>query len=209
MGAGMRVSDDTPTIAASAVAGVRHLLMEEKLWPSVRAELVRKHADAAGWIDSDLSVDPTKTAWVPVSHHAQMMDALLSAVGAEQTYELGRLRARRTAMAGAFAPVVRSWARSFGSNPTEFLRLTLHAWSSQTQRLGEFVVRETRPGYSCFVLRNASPLLLEGIGWQTFLAGYGTGLLDLIDREGRCEFRIPPGSPDVEVAYTYDEPAAR
>jgi hypothetical protein len=48
---------------------------------------------------------------------------------------------------------------------------------------------------------------VEGIGWQTFLAGYGNGLLDLIQLHGRCDFRIPPGSGEVEVVYTYDEPA--
>lgn len=176
------------------------------MWPAVRAELVRKYADAAGWIDSDLSVDPTKTAWVPATYHAQMMDALLSVVGPDKTYALGRLRAHRTALAGAFAPVVRSWSRSFGSNPSEFLRLTLHAWSSQTQHLGEFVMGEVRPGYACFVLRDAPALLIDGLGWQSFLSGYGTGLLDLIQQRGRCELRITPGAADVEVVYTYDEP---
>jgi hypothetical protein len=111
-------SVDTPTIAASAVAGVRHLLIEENVWAAVRAELVRTHADATGWIDSELSVDPTKTPWVPVAHHAQMMDALIAVVGRDRTYEFGRLRAHRTAQAGAFAPVVRSWSRSFGASPS-------------------------------------------------------------------------------------------
>lgn len=204
----MSRSVDTPTIAASAVAGLRHLLIEENVWAAVRAELVRTHADAAEWIESELSVDPTKTQWVSVAHHAQMMDALMAVVGRERTFELGRLRAHRTAQAGAFAPVVRSWSRSFGANPTEFLRLTLHAWSSQTQHLGEFAMRESRPGYACFVLQNASVLLVDGIGWQIFLGGYGTGLLELIQLRGRCELRIPPGSHDVEVVYTYDEPRA-
>lgn len=198
-------ASDEPTIAASAVAGVRHLLFEEGLWASVRDELRRAHPEVAEGFDAAFAIDPTKTQWVPVSYHTLMMEALLAVVGPERTYALGRLRAQRTSQAGAFAPVVRSWARSFGSNPTEFLRLTLHAWSSQTQHLGEFVVRETRPGYSCFVLRNASSHLRDGMGWQTFLAGYGTGLLDLIRQEGRCEFRITDGH-DVEVAYTYREP---
>jgi len=195
----------TPTIAASAVAGVRHLLIEENAWASVRAQLVKTHADAASWIDSDLSVDPTKTAWVPVTHHAQMMDALLAVVGPDQTFALGRARAHRTAQAGAFAPVVRSWSRSFGQNPTEFLKLTLHAWSSQTQNLGEFVVADSRPGFARFVMKHASQLLRESAGWQRFLAGYGTGLLDLIERQGRCAIGVV--GADVEVTYTYAERA--
>lgn len=197
----MGSSSAGPTIAASAVAGVRHLLIEEKVWPVVRAELVRVHDDAASWIDSDLSVDPTKTDWVPVTHHAQMMDALLAVTGPERTYALGRERAHRTAQAGAFAPVVRSWARSFGATPTEFLKLTLHAWSSQTRNLGEFVPVESREGYARFLMKDASPPIRESPGWQVFLAGYGTGLLDLVGREGRCDIRV--AGSDVEVSYTY------
>jgi len=193
----------TPTIAASAVAGVRHLLLEESAWAAVRAELVRAHPDAASWIDSDLSVDPTKTRWIAVAHHAQMVDAVHSVFGPERTFDLGRRRANRTAQAGAFAPVVRSWSRSFGSNPVEFLKLTLHAWSSQTQNLGEFVLDEMRPGFVRFVMKDASPVLIESEGWQIFLAGYGTGLLDLVNREGRCEIRAV--GPDVECVYRYEE----
>lgn len=192
-----------PTIAASAVAGVRHLLIVEDVWAAVRAELVRVHADAASWIDSELSVDPTKTQWVPVRHHTQMMDALLTVVGPERTFALGRARAHRTAQAGAFAPVVRSWSRSFGGNPTEFLNLTLHAWSSQVQNLGVIELVEGRPGYARFVMRDATPLLRHSVGWQQFLAGYGTGLLDLIEREGLCEFRVGENGTDVYVDYTY------
>lgn len=177
------------------------------MWAAVRAELVRVHIDAASWIDSELSIDPTKTAWVPVTHHVQMMDALVTVVGEERTYALGRERARRTALAGAFAPVVRSWSRSFGDHPSEFLKLTLHAWSSQTRNLGEFVVAETRPGYSRFVMKNATRLLHDSRGWQLFLAGYGTGLLDLMNRKGRCEITVDASHADVEIAYVFDERA--
>ena len=105
-----RSADNVPTIAASAVAGVRHLLIQENAWAEVRAELVRAHVDASCWIDTDLSIDPTKTQWVPAAHHAQMIDALHAVVGGERTFELGRERAHRTAQAGAFAPVVRSFS---------------------------------------------------------------------------------------------------
>jgi hypothetical protein len=191
----------TPTIAASAVAGVRHLLIEENVWAGVRAELVRVHADAASWIDSDLSIDPTKVSWVPVNYHVQMMDALRTVVGPDRVLALGRLRAHRTTQGGAFAPVVRSWSRSFGTDPTEFLKLTLHAWSSQTQNLGAFTIAESRPGYARFVMHDATRLLRDSPGWQLFLAGYGTGLLDLVKREGRCEIRA--NGSDVECVYTY------
>jgi len=194
-----------PTIAASAVAGVRHLLIEENAWAPVRAELIRQHAEAASWIGSDLSIDPTKTAWVPAAHHALMMDALIAVAGEERTYELGRERAHRTAQAGAFAPVVRSWSRSFGADPTEFLKLTLHAWSSQTRNLGEFVASESRPGFARFVMKGPAPLLGQSRGWQRFLAGYGTGLLDLVHRAGRCDIRV--SGDDIEVVYTYDPTA--
>jgi hypothetical protein len=190
-----------PMIAASAVAGFRHLLIEENVWAAVRAELVRIHVDAASWIDSELSVDPTKVAWVPVTHYAQMMDALVTTVGEARTSALGRERARRGALAGAFGPVIRSWSRSFGADPTEFLKVTLHAWSSQTQNLGAFVLAESRPGYARFVIHGAAPLLLESRGWQLFLAGYGTGLLDLMKGKGRCD--IDASGPDFQCIYVY------
>ena len=97
---------------------------------------------------------------------------------------------------------MRSWSRSFGSTPSEFLKLTLHAWSSQTRNLGEFVLAESRPGHACFVMRDASALFRRSLGWQCFLAGYGTGLLDLVVANGRCEIRVADAG-DIEVVYTY------
>lgn len=202
-----RSADNVPTIAASAVAGVRHLLIQENAWAEVRAELVRAHVDASSWIDSDLSIDPTKTQWVPAAHHAQMIEALHAVVGHTRTFELGRERAHRTAQAGAFAPVVRSFARSFGDTPSEFLKLTQHAWAAQTQNLGEFVLAESRLGHTRFVLESPSPLIAQNIGWKTFLAGYGTGLLDLVKRKGCCEIEVN-GKGELEAIYDYDaEPA--
>lgn len=193
---------NAPTIAASAVVGVRHLLIEENAWAAVRAELIRQDAAAATWIDSDLSIDPTKVSWVPIAYHVQMMLALHRVVGPERTFELGRERLRRTAQAGAFAPVVRSWSRSFGNDPTEFLKLTLHAWSGQTQNLGSFELVESKPGHARFLMRKATRLLVESPGWQLFLAGYGTGLLDLVHRKGKC--RIGVVGDDVECVYDYE-----
>jgi hypothetical protein len=198
----MNRSGGVPTIAASAVAGVRHLLIQEKAWAGVRAELVRVHEGAASWIDSDLSIDPTKTAWVPAEHHAQMIDALRAVVGPERTFELGRERAHHTARAGAFAPVVRSWSRSFGETPSEFLKLTQHAWAAQTRNLGEFVLVEAKPGHARFVLRDADPVIAQSPGWKLFLSGYGTGLLDLVGRTGRCEIRLADNG-DLEAIYEY------
>ena len=56
----------------------------------------------------------------------------------------------------------------------------------------------------------ASPqlhLLTESPGWQLFLAGYGTGLLDLVKREGRCD--IHRAGPDIECIYTYESAPLR
>jgi hypothetical protein len=201
----MNRSGGVPTIAASAVAGVRHLLIKENAWAGVRAELVRAHEGAASWIDKDLSIDPTKTAWVPAEHHAQMIDALMAVVGVERTFDLGRERAHHTAQAGAFAPVVRSWSRSFGRTPSEFLKLTQHAWSAQTQNLGEFTLVEARSGYARFVLRDADSVIAGSTGWKLFLSGYGTGLLDLIERKGRCDIHLADNG-DLEAVYEYQPP---
>jgi len=201
----MNRSDGTePLIAASAVNGVRHLLLEEGVWDGVRATLVRVHPDASAWIDTDLSVDPTKTAWIPVARYAQMMDALYASAGDERTFALGRARAHRTAVAGAFAPVVRSWQRSFGRDVGEFLKLTFHAWSTQTRHLGEFELESAGAGRARFVLRAAPRVVAECIGWQRFLAGYATGLLDLIERRGLCEIRMDSEGKDMLIVYRYD-----
>ncbi len=201
----MTRSDGTePLIAGSAVNGVRHLLLEEGVWDAVRAALVRARPDAVAWIDTDLSVDPTKTEWIPVARYVQMMDALYAAVGDERTFALGRERAHRTAVAGAFAPVVRSWQRTFGRDVGEFLKLTFHAWSTQTRHLGEFELADAGPGRARFVLRSPPALVAGCVGWQRFLAGYATGLLDLVGRRGLCEIRMDSEGKDMHIAYRYD-----
>lgn len=193
------MKDDEARITASAVAGVRHLLLEEQVWADVRAELERRPGGAA--IAHELAVDPTKVEWVSAHHYAAMMDALLAATGPERTFALGRARLHRTAQAGAFAPVVRSWTRSFGRDAGEFLRLTLHAWNTQTRNLGTFVLDETRPGHARFVLARASDVIGASAGWQCFLSGYGTGLLDLLHVDGTCAIRSV--GVDVEIVYDY------
>lgn len=193
---------DDAQIAASAVAGVRHLLLEEQVWADVRAELERRPGGDA--IVHELAVDPTKVEWVSARQYAAMMDALLAAVGPERTLALGRMRLHRTAQAGAFAPVIRSWTRSFGRAADEFLRVTLHAWSTQTKNLGTFVLAESRPGHARFVLTHASTVIRASEGWQCFLSGYGTGLIDLLRVEGRCHVRV--AHDDVEIVYDYAAP---
>ena len=193
-------------IAASASAGVRHLLIDEGVWEAVKTALLARAPSAAEWIEREIAVDPTKVEWVSANHHGELMDALLDVVGADRTFALGRERLHRTAQAGAFAPIVRAWARSFGRSPEEFLRLTTHAWSAQTKNFGPVKPTESRPGHARFVMEDAASVIRDSQGWHRFLSGYGTGLLDLIHREGRCIVRRDRTGRHVEIIFDYDEP---
>jgi hypothetical protein len=200
---------DGALIAASVIAGVRHLLIESGVWDEVRATLVRREPEAAHWIEAELAVDPTKIDWVTAAHYGELMDAIFDVVGSDRAFALGRERLHRTAQAGAFAPVVRSWARSFGDSPEEFLRLTTHAWSTQTRNFGLVRPTESRLGHARFLIEEAAPVIRDSAGWHRFLSGYGTGLLDLIHREGRCIVRRDRTGRHVEIIYDYDEPPSR
>jgi hypothetical protein len=194
---------DGACLAASVIAGLRHLLIERGVWDQVRSTLVARDPTALEWIESELAVDPTKTEWVAATHYGLLWEAIVGVVGMDRTFALGRERLHRTAQAGAFAPVVRSWVRSFGEKPEEFLRLTTHAWSSQTKNFGSFKEAENRAGHARFVMEDASPILRESLGWRQFLSGYGTGLLDLIEREGQCRVEVAPTGRNVEIVFDY------
>ena len=198
--------NDVPAgeIAASVVAGMRHLLIEQGVWESVRAALEKADPGA----ERALTVDPTKVEWVSAAPYGQMMDALLAVVGETRAFELGRERIHQSAQAGAFAPIVRSWARSFGHNPEEFLRLTTHAWSTQTRGIGTFKLAESRPGRVRFVMADAGRVILEHAGWRRFLCGYGTGLLDLIGRRGSCVISVSSAGTTIDATYAYDDAPA-
>lgn len=193
-------------IAASVIAGLRHQLMERGIWESVRAALLERRPDALDWIETELSVDPTKTDWVNAAHYGELMDAIHRVVGPERAFALGRERLHRTAQAGAFAPIVRSWARSFGESPEEFLRLTTHAWSSQTRNFGALVQLASRLGHTRYVLTDATPVIRDSTGWHQFLSGYGTGFLDLIRRDGLCVVSRDPTGRHVEITFDYEGP---
>ncbi len=196
---------DGPRVAASLVTGLRHLLIEHRVWDPARAVLLRRHPDVLKWVENDLAVDPTRVDWVVAAHYGDLMDAILEVVGADRTFALGRERFERTAKAGAFAPVVRSWARSFGDDPQEFLRLAIHAWSAQTRNLGVLESVESRLGRARFVLRDAGPPIRDSVGWRRFISGYGTGMLDLIQREGFCAVELDVSGHHVEITFDYRE----
>jgi hypothetical protein len=199
---------EAPQIAASVIVGLRHLLIDSGIWQPVRAALAARDPRSIEWIETELAVDPTTTAWVTSAHFGDLMDTILEVVGSDRAFELGRERLHRSAQAGAFAPVVRSWMRSFGESPEEFLRLTIHAWSSQTRSFGVVSVVENRPGHARFVMLDAPEVIRDSAGWHRFLSGYGTGLLDLIHRQGQCAVRRDPSGKSVEIVFDYTGPAS-
>lgn len=184
-------------VASSLVSGMRHMLLEHDRWAQVRERLIARDPHAAEWIDARHIGD-----WYPMERHVAMMGAFQDVVGDEGLRAFGKMRLREALLGGMLAPIFRSWTRSYVSAPSQFLRVTPHAWRAVTRNAGRMSVARNVEREMQLRVIDAPESVRRASAWHRFLEGYTTGLLEAGALEGTVIVTV--GSDAIEILLTWN-----
>lgn len=128
-------------IAGGVISSYRACLVERDLWEHVRALAARGSAYDADWYDAIAPAD-----WVDVDAFVRLLEAIGETMGLDSLRWLVRRRIANPAGSNFYAPILRSWARSFGKSPELMLRGVVHVWRAALRHAGHVRHLPVRPG---------------------------------------------------------------
>ena len=117
-------------IAGGVIASYRASLVERDLWQHVCAQFAQRGPHDAAWLDG-ISVRD----WVDVQAFIMLLDVIGETMGLDELRMLVRKRVVDPAGSNFYAPILRSWARSF-STPENMLHGIVHVWRAALRNAG-------------------------------------------------------------------------
>ncbi len=128
-------------IAGGVITSYRASLVERDIWEHVRARFAQRGTRAPEWLDGVTHHD-----WVDVEAFVSLLDAIGDVMGLDALRNLVRKRIADPAGSNFYAPILRSWARSFGTNPEAMLRGVVHVWRAALRNAGRVRLQPVRAG---------------------------------------------------------------
>ena len=128
-------------VAGGVISSYRASLVERDLWEHVRALAGQRGPHDADWFDAIAPAD-----WVDVTAFVSLLEAIAETMGLESLRWLVRRRIANPAGSNFYAPILRSWARSFGKSPELMLRGVVHVWRAALRHAGSMRHQPVRPG---------------------------------------------------------------
>jgi hypothetical protein len=158
-------------ISGGVFSSYRAILVERDLWGHVRARCALRGPYEDHWFDGVSQKD-----WVDVEAFVLLLDVMAETMGIDELRWLVRKRIVDPAGSNFYAPILRSWARSFGQSPEHMLRGVVHVWRAALRHAGQVRHVPVRPGEVHLVVEGplepayrASPALaaeLEGMAFS-------------------------------------------
>lgn len=156
--------------------------------------------DAASWVDTALEPH----VWCPAEWHLVIMNALRLEYGEQGARDFGAARLRDSLRAGATAPILRCWMRSYGSAPGDLLRVTPYIWNAVTRAVGRVTVTSSREREVEVQVTGLPETARRCTGWHRYLEGYGAAWLAAGSYEGaRVEVGSGPAPGRVDARVTW------
>ena len=118
-------------IAGGVISSYRASLLERDLWDHVRARFEQRGPYSAEWLDAVAHQD-----WVDVGAFVVLLDVMGETMGLDELRWLARQRVVDPTGSNFYAPILRSWARSFGTSPEHMLRGIVHVWRAALRHAG-------------------------------------------------------------------------
>lgn len=128
-------------VAGGVIASYRATLVERELWTRVSARFGEGGAFDPRWLD-DVKPDD----WVDAAGFVHLIEVLGDTLGIDGLRSLVRKRVVDPSGSNFYAPILRSWARSFGKSPEHMLRGVVHVWRAALRRAGRVRHSAVRPG---------------------------------------------------------------
>lgn len=208
-------------IAGGVITSYRASLVERDIWEHVRARFAQRRSAAssarapegtlssgradAGSQDAEWLDAVTHHDWVDVSAFVTLLDAIGDTMGLDELRSLVRKRIAVPEGSNFYAPILRSWARSFGTNPESMLRGVVHVWRAALRHAGSVRHLAVREG--------EVHLLIEGPLEQAYrtspalateLEGLAFSLLDSAHpRPMFVEVELRPERPTVALVCSF------
>jgi hypothetical protein len=163
------------------------------LWDQVQRTAAVLQGRDAGFLDRACDDE-----WVSLSTYLALLDASARTLGTDALRSMVRRDIVDPSGASFFAPMMRSWARSFQAGPERMLRGAIHVWRS-AMRGGAIRLYPVRPGEAHLALEGD---LGHACAWSRPFAvsmeGFGLGFMDLAEPHPACveaEVELRGGSP--------------
>jgi hypothetical protein len=150
-------------------------MVERDLWDHVQVALAQRSEHELDWAQA-----PDSLEWVELEHFVALIDAIGGTLGVTELRSLVRRRIVDPAGSSFYAPMLRSWARSFGASAGHMLRGAVHVWRAALRNAGTLRPVDVRPGEVHLVVEG--PLALEyrrSPALSAALEGLALGVLDL------------------------------
>lgn len=113
------------------ISSYRAILVERDLWELVRERFARRGTYEPDWLER---VSPRD--WVEVEAFVLLLDVMAEVMGVDELRWLVRKRIVDPSGSNFYAPILRSWARSFGQSPEHMLRGVVHVWRAALRNAG-------------------------------------------------------------------------
>lgn len=159
------------SISGGVISSYRAILVERDLWENVRRSFAQRGTRDEEWLDRISHND-----WVEVEAFVLLLDVVAETMGVDELRWLVRKRIVDPTGSNFYAPILRSWARSFGQSPENMLRGVVHVWRAALRNAGRVRHELVREGEVHLLIEGplesayrASPALsaeLEGLAFS-------------------------------------------
>lgn len=164
-----------PLVAAGVIASYRGIMVERDLWDHTRKAYAERTGHARNQLDRLCEEE-----WVDLSDYVALLDALGDTLGLDELRTLIRKRMVDPKSSSFYAPMTRSWARSFGSSPEHVLRGMVHVFRAALRCGGQLRAIDVRPGELHLLVEGPAAALARSSGaFGVSLEGLALGFMDL------------------------------
>lgn len=174
-GAGSARAPSIPLVAGGVIASYRGTMMERDLWDHTRQAYAQRTGQEQAQLDRLCEQE-----WVDLADYVALLDALGDTLGLDELRTLIRKRMVDPKGSSFYAPMTRSWARSFGSSPEHVLRGMVHVFRAALRSAGQLRAVDVRPGELHLVVEGPAALLARSsAAFGVSLEGLALGFMDL------------------------------
>jgi hypothetical protein len=164
-----------PLVAAGLVATYRASMVERDLWDHVLVALRQRGETDLDWLTGTAS-----TEWVELERFVALIDAIGDTLGAAELRSLVRRRIADPSGSSFYAPMLRSWARSFGASAGHMLRGAVHVLRAALRNAGSVRAVDVLPGEVHLVIDEPlATFYRNSPALSAALEGLALGVLDL------------------------------
>jgi hypothetical protein len=165
-----------PLVAAGLVATYRASMVERDLWDHVLVWL-RQHGETE-FLQTLDTLHPNE--WVELERFVSLIDAIGATIGVNELRSMVRKRIVDPSGSSFYAPMLRSWARSFGASAGHMLRGAVHVWRAALRNAGGLRAVDVLPGEVHLVIEGPAAAAYRGSqALSATLEGLALGVLDL------------------------------